>query len=385
MKRRRKVLYVDTGIGLAGGQLSLVELLKCSDTSRVEPFVCTPYRSGVRKECERLGVEWRPLCFESEYGLSGAFARAVWKCADVVKSALGALGLVRLIVALKIDIVHTNNFKAALVAAPACALTGRPMVFHDRIHITHGVLGRLVANRADRIIAVSETVAGKFGGRYAGKLQVIPPGVDVSRFEPGRDRGGDNLVCYAGRISEEKGLMSLVECAPAVLDRVAEARFLIAGEPWTNRDSVYLSDLRRRIRETGLERKFEFRGYVEDVAGLIRQSDVLVLPSIKEPLGRVMIEAMLLEKPVVAFDAGGPSEVIEHGRTGYLARPGDAASLADCIILLLRDARLREEVGREARKSVVHRFSNRVVAERVMDVYDDVFADMKRSTAGGSR
>jgi glycosyltransferase involved in cell wall biosynthesis len=225
-----------------------------------------------------------------------------------------------------------------------------------------------------RIIAVSETVAAKFACRFRRKTRVIPPGIDTTRFVPAPSDGGSKVVCYVGRISEEKGLAGMIECARAVLGREGDARFVIAGMPCTNRDSAYLSRLNLEIRSMGLKDRFDLPGHVEDVAGLLSRIDVFVLPSVKEPLGRVMIEAMLMEKPVVAFDAGGPAEVIVHGRTGLLAQPGDVDSLAENIVLLLQDAGLRREVGKEARESVIHRFSNRVVAESIMNLYDEVLA-----------
>jgi glycosyltransferase involved in cell wall biosynthesis len=373
-RSQARVLFVDSCIPMAGGQHSLIEVLKCLDPSRVFPVVCTPAGSGLRARCESLGFRSEPLPFESESSLAEGRSRVLWKAKDLVSSAYGVPYLAALIRKLRIDIVHPNNFKAALVATPACALAGKPMVFHDRIHITHGWLGRYVASRATRIIAVSETVRRKYGGDFDAKSVVIPPGIDTELFKPAGKIGSGNLVCYVGRISEEKDLVRLAECAPAVIRAVGDAGFVIAGIPWTDRDSAYLSGLERRIKSMGLVDRFEFPGYVEDVAGLLGRIDVFALPSAKEPLGRVMIEAMLMEKPVVAFDAGGPAEVIEHGRTGFLAKPGSAQSLAEGIVLLLKDAGLRTEIGKAARESVIDRFSNRVVAESIMGVYEDMLA-----------
>ena len=281
--------------------------------------------SDLRAKCDELAIRWEPLPFESECPGPGACAHMLWRVKDLLNSARGVVYLTDLIRRTGAGIVHANNFKAALVAAPACTLSGRPLVFHDRVHITHGALGHMVALNAAWIIAVSDTVAMKFGDRYAHKVRVIPPGIDTARFKPTGSAGGSGLICYVGRISEEKGLARMVECAPAVLEKVSDARFVMAGMPCTDRDSAYLSGIERKIQATGLKNKFEFPGQIEDVAALLEQTDVFVLPSVREPLGRVMIEAMLMEKPVVAFDAGGPSEVIgarQDGSSGKTRRYG---------------------------------------------------------------
>jgi glycosyltransferase involved in cell wall biosynthesis len=368
---RARILFIDSGVFMAGGQHSLVEILKCLDRSRFSPYVCSPGRSGLRLECNRLGVPWRPLPFESETRFARRSSRLLWKAGDMLISIYGLFRLVHLIHRLRIRIVHANNFKAALVAGPACLLAGRPMVFHDRIHLTHGLLGRVVQALSARTIAVSLNVARKFGTQPGPGVRVIPPGIDVAVFEPGPG-GGGCLVGYLGRLSEEKGIRRLVECVPAVLDEVPAAGFIIGGMACTDRDSAYLADLKERVGALGLTGKILFPGRIDDAPDFLRALDVFVLPSVREPLGRVMIEAMLMEKPVVAFNAGGPAEVLSHGETGLLAEPGDSGGLARNIVLLLGDPGLREMIGRKARQSVKDRFSNRRVGESIMEVYEEL-------------
>jgi glycosyltransferase involved in cell wall biosynthesis len=378
-----KVLFVDSGTRLAGGQRSLIEILKCLDRSRFLPIVSSPRGGELQKECERLGVRWEPLPFESERVFPCACARLYWKLKQVLLALRGIFYTARLARKLDIDIVHANNFKAALIAGLACKLAGRVMIFHDRIHITHGILGRVVGRLSTRIIAISASVRAKYGGAFDGKTRLIPPGIDASLFEPDNYGGvGRNLVCYLGRISEEKGIIKLVECAPAVLERIPDVRFVIAGILCTDRDSAYLLEVKHQIDARGIGGKFEFPGEVDDVAEFLRPVDFFVLPSVKEPLGRVMIEAMLMGKPVVAFNAGGPSEVIVHGETGFLVDPGDTDMLGEIIARLLGNSELRASLGRMARKSVVKRFSSQIVTAGIVEVYDEVLHGRRRNDSG---
>ena len=104
---------------------------------------------------------------------------------------------------------------------------------------------------------------------------------------------------------------------------------------------------------------------------------VLVLPSEKEGLGRVMLEAMALEKPVVAFDSGGPREVIRSGDNGILVNGGDLKGLAEAIVTVLTDPALAESMGTRARETAVRSYSSRAVMGRLVDVYAEICADMQ--------
>jgi glycosyltransferase involved in cell wall biosynthesis len=105
----------------------------------------------------------------------------------------------------------------------------------------------------------------------------------------------------------------------------------------------------------------------------MRALDVVVHASVNpEPFGRVIIEAMALERAVIASAAGGASEIVEHGISGLVHRPGDAQSLADAIDVLLADTELRVRLGKAGRSRVAERFSRDAMTRSVLDAYDHV-------------
>jgi glycosyltransferase involved in cell wall biosynthesis len=344
----RRILYIDSCIGLAGGQYSLIEILKTLDRSRFIPLVASPPGSGLRRRCEALPVRWLPLPFESAHLSCDVGTSTAARIKDAGRSLGGVRYLAETAMREQIDLVHTNNFKAALVGCFAALAAGRPLVSHDRIHIAHEPLGTLVALLSRRIIAVSETVAAKHRWPVRNKIRIIPPGIDVDHYSPvvqdesSRKTESGGRVCYIGRVCEEKDLGSLIEAAAKVAKHVAGVRFVIAGSPFTVDDGAYLEKIKRLVGELGLAGTVEFAGYVEDVKGLLEDCDALVLPSRKEPLGRVMLEAMAMEKPVIAFAVGGPKEVIRDGTDG------------------------------SGRVVVTSAFSSEAVTERIMDVYDEI-------------
>ncbi|MFH1219329.1 MAG: glycosyltransferase [Candidatus Eisenbacteria bacterium] len=367
-----RILYIDTGLGLAGGQVSLVELLKHLAGHRFQPFVCSPEDSALEKKCSELGVVWLPLPTKSVHlstRQGGAVAGVV---RDLFDSLYGVGLLAARIRANRIDIVHANTFKGALVGGLACLFVRRPMIFHDRTHIDHGVLGRLVASMASRIIVVSHAVGAKHKGRAGRKARLVYNGIDTDRFAPTGAEPLQKAVCFLGRISEEKDVLSLVECASLVLASVPAARFLVAGEPFTPNDAKYLESVRARIRDLRLDHAFEFLGHVDDVRPVLNRSTVLALPSKNEPLGRVVLEAMALRRPVIAFDIGGPREIITSEVDGILVPPGDLAGFARAIVRMLTDRELAHRFGEMGRQTVTSRFSSTLTAGHIEEVYREI-------------
>lgn len=367
-----RILYVDTGIGLGGGQHSLIEIVKFLDTSRFQPVVCSPPTSALKTRCDKMGVVWVPLPFESAHLTSKNTGGLPGVLRDMATSLFGIFYLAGLVRRQRIDLVHANTFKAALACCPVSAVTGRPLLFHDRVHLSHRGLARLVGLFAGRTIAISRSAAAKHSRRLSHKMKIIPPGVDTDRILPAVRAEGPPTVCYIGRISEEKCIEKLIEAAPRVIREIAGVRFVVAGSPFTSKDQTYFEYIMGLVDELSLSDRFEFPGYIEDVPGLLARCDVLVLPSRMEALGRVLLEAMAAGKPVIAFAAGGPEELITSGETGVLVESGSVKGVAEAIVQVLGDEALRMRMGAGARQRVVAGFSSRLVAARIMDVYDNM-------------
>jgi glycosyltransferase involved in cell wall biosynthesis len=372
-----RVLFVDSGIALAGGQHSLLDILRNLDRDRYLPLVACPPAGELPGRCRELGVVWRDLPFSSvhasrkgESGLRGL--GAMWE---------GVLRLRRVLIEEGMDLVHANTFKAALAAGPAARSAGKPMVFHARTSLTHGPLGLLVRAMAARVLVISGSVASCYGGTSNAGVQLLPSGVDAEHFAPRRAHNPSGRVGYLGRISEEKGLVTLVDSAVLVADSFPRVRFALGGTALTSEDLVYERRVRSRISNLGLEGILEMRGPVSDPRAFLEECDLVVLPSRREALGRVMLEAMAMEKPVVATREGGPAEVIADGETGLLVPVGDPEALAGSILRLLADPAEAGLMGRRARRVVVERYSSRVVTDRLMGIYDEVLEER----TGGNR
>jgi glycosyltransferase involved in cell wall biosynthesis len=205
-------------------------------------------------------------------------------------------------------------------------------------------------------------------------MQVIYDALDEAAFAPRRPaaevraelgiENGAPVLGVVGNIQEWKGQAVLVEAMARIVAAVPEARALIVGGVH-RAGKTYSDRLRERIHELHLERNLAITGFRIDVADVMNALDVVVHTSVRaEPFGRVILEGMLLGKPVVASAAGGVPELIVEGETGFLTTPGAAEELADRLIPLLQNDQLRRRLGQQAQAWARERFSlERHVAE----------------------
>lgn len=243
-----------------------------------------------------------------------------------------------------------------------------------------------------RVICTSRYMAHQAQEYFAvpaDKLDVIPNGVDPSRFQAleGEDLRAfrqnyaapdEKMVLYVGRIVAEKGVPVLIEAVPRVLARYDRAKFVIVGT------GSLLEPLRRRAEELGVGRRIYFVGYVPDYTRdrLFKVADVAVFPSLYEPFGIVALEAMAARTPVVVAETGGLAEVVRHAETGITVYPGDPDSLAWGILHTLEHpewARLRVE---NAYGEVLERYTWATLARQTVAVYERVRKEYERSGWG---
>jgi len=207
-------------------------------------------------------------------------------------------------------------------------------------------------------------------------VKVVPLGRDTALFDPRRydqslvrsrlglplDR---TIVAMLGRLDPQKGQEEFLRSISHVSNRHPGVLYLIAGDE-TRGEQGYRQYLGQLVEQLGLGESVRFLPFTDDVPEFMAAIDLFVLPSYSETYGLVLIEAMAMEKPVVATSAGGVPEIVENGRDGLLIPPRDEKSLADAINLLLDDPSLRTSLSRRARQEVLHRFdSNRCVDQLV--------------------
>jgi glycosyltransferase involved in cell wall biosynthesis len=250
------------------------------------------------------------------------------------------LALRRLMRRRRVQVVHTHSSVDSWLGGLAARSLGVPVV-RSR-HVTIPVRRALVYRLADRVIASGERAAELVtrAGVPRSKVLAISPGVDTARFHAGvsgktvRDELGLDgpLVGLVANVRGSKGHRYFLEAASEVLHAEPRTRFLVVG------DGVGFDDVRRRVRDLGLEHEVLMLGFRRDVPEVMAALDVLVLPSIKsEGTSQSILQALAVGTPVVATTVGGSPELIRDGETGRLVPPADGHALAGVILSLLGD------------------------------------------------
>lgn len=287
------------------------------------------------------------------------------------------------------DIVHAHNGRTALAAALAVRLAGRGRCVMTQHFLTpnhatqtgpkaalSGAAHHWVVGQMSRILAISEAVREAMLARHEApdsKITVVPNGItapdagNVDETRRSLSIGADTpLVICAARLEREKDIGSLVSAVKIVQEKVPSVRCLVAGAG-TERDA-----LAAQIAALGLEDSVTLLGFRADAPALIAAADVFVLPSLAEPFGLVLLEAMALGRPVVATRVGGPLEIVVDGETGFLVPPSSPEALADALQALLADPALARRLGENGRVRYEGQFTVAKMSQAILAVYQAV-------------
>jgi len=295
----------------------------------------------------------------------------------------------RLIRRIRPDIVHTHSSKAGFIGRMAAKLAGSPHILYTpHGHIFQGyfsapvtrsfvVLERLAARWTDRIITLTDVEADQHLALGIGRPRqfvTIPSGIDLDAVvaaAPARLVPDGPAIGTVARLVPIKGHAHLLDAAPAILRQCPAARFVFVGDGETR------PVLEAQARRLGVGDRVLFAGFRDDVPSLLAGMDVVVLPSLNEGMGRVLVMAMALGKPIVATRVGGVPELLADGAAGRLVPPGDAAALADAVCGLLRDPDRATALG-EAGRRRAGRYGAPAMVESLAQVYRDVMANDRR-------
>lgn len=191
-------------------------------------------------------------------------------------------------------------------------------------------------------------------------------GVDLSQYQYLVEDDGVPIVTFAARLLHDKGILEFIEAARILVARGVSARFHVVGDPDPgNPTSVTTSDL-SSWAEDGV---VECLGYRDDMAEILKRSHVVALPSYREGLPKVLLEAAASGRAVVTTDVPGCRDAIEPGVTGLLVPVRNAPALADAIQSLLENTERRREMGKAGRSLAERAFAIEGVVSKHLDIY----------------
>jgi glycosyltransferase involved in cell wall biosynthesis len=256
----------------------------------------------------------------------------------------------------------------------------------------------MIYRRVDHIIAISTVIARNVLETHpvrSQRVSVVHHGVAVDRFhrdEQVRYRvraefGIDEqnlLIGIIGRLQDGKGHLEFLHMAERISAEWPAVRFLVVGAP-THGEEERAEPIFRCAAELGLEKRVIFTGYRRDVPDILSALDLFVFPSHAESFGLVIIEAMAAGLPVISSRNDGVLDIVCHEETGLLVDPKDIAELTGAVDRLLRDADLRQRLGRDGRTWVERNFNQDNMIDRLLELYTASQAardpDAKRSAS----
>lgn len=384
-----KVLFLSACTGRGGAGNSLYYICKYLDRALIEPLVVLPNEGVIGSKLQALGISTvfaprlRERFHELRLSRANPLTMALSYVLNAWDSVLFTLQLARMARRRRIDVIHCNHMMVKVMGVVAGALAGCSVVLHTRTIYGTPVERYLYLSFARlphvrRIVAVSEAAAANFG-ELSEKVRVIHNGVPLDELEPSRNPGflarelglepGTRIVGFVGRLVEWKGIDVFFRAAEILSKLRDDVVFVVVGDVPVGSTHRTLEGYRRDVRDRGLTETVVFTGFRKDAHDLIRELDVLVVPSIRpDPCPRVVLEGLAMGTPVVGSASGGIAETIRDGRTGLLVEPGNPRDLVRQLQRILQDRDLAEGISRQARAEARERFSAEGVSRRVQDV-----------------
>ncbi len=337
-------------VTFGGSFNSVVDVLSRVDRTRFAPVAAVPGPGNCSDEFHSMGL---PVEFASE--CPGARTPGY---------ALSTASFAWLLKRHGIKLVYVSDYvtwrSSALLAA---RFTGVPSVVHVRAPLGSKTIDPELL-KATIVVGNSEaSIRALRAHRPAERVRVVHNFIDFEPFERATDirsqffPGGSPIVGFVGVFRPEKGIEYFLDMARLLLDRRPDVRFLAVGGESAVEDVGWFDRMRAHAQAIGLGDRIHFTGSRTDIPDLMRSIDVLVVPSLNEGFGRVIVEANAVGVAAVGADAAGIPEVIEDGVSGYLVPPKDVPTMAAVVGRLLDDEPLRRRLRQTLPERVRARFA----------------------------
>jgi len=258
-----------------------------------------------------------------------------------------------------------------------CHLESRPVKWKNRFHEKRAL------QNANGIISVSK-FTGDITNQVFGifkEFAVIPNSIDINSFKVEKNNEQFPIILYFGNLIRKKGALELALIFNKVIEKNPDAELHLVGQDIVDIETGSTStwSLMQQLFSDAALTKVHYFGRVDykDIKLYIRKASVCVFPSFAEALPVSWLEAMAMQKAIVASNIGWANEMIESGKEGYLVDPREHILFAENVLLLLQDWRLRDLVGSRARQKVISHFSTEKVAKKSIEFYTSIINKKK--------
>ena len=377
-----KILFLDQSGKPGGAELCLIDIAKpYRDRSLVGLFADGDFRKLLQQHqipVEILAIQ--PIQVRKQSNFLQSLA-SVGQLAPLLAKVVQT--------AKKYDVIYANTQKALVIGALASFLARRPLVYHlhdilssEHFSQTNLRIAVTLANRfASLVIANSQASQTAFvqAGGNAKLTEIVYNGFDsqnyqTSEFEVKKLREqlgleGKFVVGHFSRLAPWKGQHILIE---ALSECPPEVTVILVGDALFG-EQDYVQQLHEQVTQLKLENRVKFLGFRADVPQLMSACDLVAHTSTApEPFGRVIAEAMLCGRPVVAAKAGGAIELVEHGVNGFLVTPGEIAELTQVINTCVAESEMTATIANHGRAIASQRFDIVTINQQIAQLLNQL-------------
>ena len=380
---RQRILLLDSGYKLGGGQRILILIARHINKKRFEPIVFCRRGSLLLNILKQEDINTREFYIISK-----------WSC-KILNYFLLAINLffivprlIQVVYSEKIKLLHSNRNDMHLPSIIVGKLLGVPVVVHDHLYIKkvrHIIIDFICGLFSNQIISVSKAMKTKLklAPFSKKKVTVVYNGVSPNYFTDTENqpqsmkkdfgiKENQLMIGTLARISPEKGIEYLIDAFNQIKKQFPNTKLVIVGDAYSSSDKIYKQRILKLIKAYHLQNDVIMPGYRSDVINLIQGVDISVSSSLMESFGLFILESMAMGKAVVATEVGGVPEVVENGRTAILVKPRDSISLAKAISTLIFDEKMRINLGIRGKKRALKYFSIHNTIYQIEDIYDTI-------------
>ncbi len=293
--------------------------------------------------------------------------------------ALVNLQLILIVFKAKPQIIHANSTKAVLGAILPRVFVGSKLIWHARDLKCSTCLAMLCGGVSSKVISVSKTVKDKLIGLgvKVELIEVIYNGIvadDIPAEIREKDQSSPITFANIGQFVPWKKQLLFIQAAERFLQDCPKAQFILIGDDIFGRDSRYKKEIINRVKKSPFVSNIKIIGWQDGLSSYWPKVDCLIHTADTEPFGRVIIEAMVHDVPVIAAAGSGPVEIITDKKTGLLFAPDDIEKLLWAMKTISQNRELAHNLAINARQHVVSNFQARKIAERISTVYEELIA-----------
>ncbi len=371
------ILYLNHVSYLGGAEIALLDLLRGLNTDRYEPAACVP-EGPLAEELHGLGirvVSISPLPGLNRYTLA--------KCACL------APRLIARVKHEKPDVIHANTNWTSFYAGILSHALNIPTAAQIRDMEPPGRMGSVLWRQNSRLLAISGAVKHYLinEGVPAHQIALIHDGVDLAQYPPDmasnavdfgtrascpHREGGQVVIAIIGQIGQRKGHLYLLQAVSELVNTYPFLHLWIVGKEPAHSREQYTEQIQHTIAGQQLEPFVRVLGFRADIPDILRQIDMLILPSLQEPFGKIVVEAMAMGKPVIASQVGGVPEIVVDGETGILVPPRNVEAIRQAVEQLLIHPEKRRQMGQAGRKRVERHFRIEQTVSKTEQIYEQL-------------